>query len=70
MGRRAMTDDEKKEAIKRRALQTKEWKIKNCEKFKAYMSEYYLENKKIINDRSHANAKLRKLRQIEEAEKK
>ena len=69
MGRRAMTDDQKKEAVKRRALQTKEWKIKNSEKFVSYMKEYYLENKKMINDRSHANAKLRKLRQNEEIAK-
>lgn len=65
MGRRAFTELEKIEAKKRRAIQLIEYRERNREKFDEYMNEYYLQNKKIINDRSYSNSKLRKSRILE-----
>ena len=65
MGRRAFTPEEKIEAKKRRAIQLIEYREINREKFDKYMNEYYLQNKKIINERSYSNSKLRKTRVLE-----
>jgi hypothetical protein len=65
MGRRAFTAEEKIEAKKRIAITKKAWRENNKERFDKYMNEYYLQNKKVIDERRIINRKLRKNRLLE-----
>ena len=46
-----LTEEERIASNLKKAEYAKNWRIKNAEKFDAYMHDYYIENKKLINDR-------------------
>jgi hypothetical protein len=51
-----LTEEERIASDLRKAEYAKNWRIKNAEKFNSYMHDYYIANKKLINDRRAVNA--------------
>ena len=51
-----LTEEQRIASELRRAEYAKNWRVKNAEKFKSYMHDYYIANKKLINDRRAVNA--------------
>jgi hypothetical protein len=51
-----LTEEERIASDLRKAEYAKNWRIKNAEKFNSYMHDYYIANKKLINDRRAFNA--------------
>jgi hypothetical protein len=52
-----LTEEERIVSNLKKAEYARNWRIKNAEKFNAYMHDYYIANKKLINDRRNVNAK-------------
>lgn len=57
-----LTEEERIASDLRRAEYARNWRAKNAEKFEAYMRDYYIANKKLINDRRIVNAKRQQIR--------
>ena len=57
-----LTEEERIASNIKKAEYAKNWRIKNAEKFNAYMHDYYIANKKLINDRRNENAKKQRIR--------
>lgn len=57
-----LTEEERIASNLKKAEYAKNWRIKNAEKFNAYMHDYYIKNKKLINDRRNVNAKKQRKR--------
>ena len=58
-----LTEEERIASNIKKAEYAKNWRIKNAEKFNAYMHDYYIANKKLINDRRNVNAKIQRKRE-------
>lgn len=52
-----LTEEQRIASNLKKAEYARNWRIKNAEKFNTYMHDYYMENKKLINDRRNVNAK-------------
>ena len=57
-----LTEEERIASDLRKAEYARNWRTKNAEKFDAYMHDYYIANKKLINDRRNENAKKQRIR--------
>ena len=57
-----MTEEQRIASDLRKAEYARNWRIKNAEKFNSYMHDYYMANKKLINDRRNKNAKYQRKR--------
>jgi hypothetical protein len=57
-----LTEEERIASDLRKAEYARNWRAKNAEKFEAYMHDYYIANKKLINDRRNENAKKQRIR--------
>jgi hypothetical protein len=57
-----LTEEERIASNIKKAEYAKNWRIKNAEKFNSYMHDYYIANKKLINDRRNVNAKIQRKR--------
>lgn len=57
-----LTEEERIASDLKKAEYAKNWRKKNAEKFNAYMHDYYMANKKLINDRRNVNAKNQRTR--------
>jgi hypothetical protein len=58
-----LTEEERIASNIKKAEYAKNWRIKNAEKFNSYMHDYYIANKKLINDRRNVNAKIQRKRE-------
>ena len=58
-----LTEEQRIASALKKAEYAKAWRIQNKEKFDSYMQDYYLANKKVINDRRKVNAYKQKLRE-------
>ena len=58
-----MTEEQRIASDLRKAEYARNWRIKNAEKFNSYMHDYYMANKKLINDRRNKNAKNQRKRE-------
>ena len=58
-----LTEEERIASDLRRAEYARNWRTKNAEKFEAYMHDYYIANKKLINDRRNVNSKKQRIRE-------
>jgi hypothetical protein len=58
-----LTEEERIASDLRKAEYARNWRAKNAEKFNSYMHDYYIANKKLINDRRNVNAKIQRKRE-------